>query len=1442
MFLIFDTETTGIPRDKNAPLTDFENWPRVVQLSWQLHDELGKLVESENFIIRPDGFTIPFNAAKIHGITTDYATQYGIALTEVLEKFDLALGKTQYIVGHNIDFDRTILAVEYLRLERNASFLETAQIDTCSETTAAFCQLPGGKGGRFKLPTLSELHQRLFNESFDSAHNAQADVVATARCFFELLRQEVIGSGEHQLSPDFFRLFKEANPEPFRPALVVTGLAKTETIREESIGETVETELHAHPHRFAHLRTHSTYSILNSTIDLPDLIKRAVEEKMPALGLTDTANLMAAFNFITKIADHNAAEKKAVKEGRQLAAQHLKPVLGCEFYICRDHTDKTTKDNGYLVPVIAKNKNGYQNLSRLSSIASIEGLYYVPRITHEVLLKYKDDLIVTTGGLSAEVPSLLLNVGEHQAENALLWWKEHFGDDFYIELNRHGLEEEDFLNDFLLKMAHKHGIKYFAANNVHYLDRRDADAHDYLLCIKDNSKKNDPIGRGYGKRFGFPNDEFYFKSENEMLRLFADLPEAIETIGEIIDKVEEYSLKRDVALPEFTIPATFADPENPKQAENNYLKHLTLEGARQRYGELTREASERLDFELNVIINSGYSGYFLIVQDLISTARKMGVWVGPGRGSAAGSMVAYVLGITNVDPLKYGLLFERFLNPERVSMPDIDIDFDDEGRPKVLEYVISKYGQNRVAQIITYGTLGTKMAIRDVGRTLEASKEVVDKLADSTGNVSLADFFRLTDKQLTDKYKSNQLEKGNLLKARMEKEKDSLEAKILSNAINIEGLVRNTGIHACGIVITPGDLRDMVPVTLSKDSNMWATQFDNDVAEKAGLLKVDFLGLATLSLIRDTIKLIQQRFGKTINPDKISLDDPKTYELFQKGETIGIFQFESKGMQKYLRELRPTNFYDLIAMVALYRPGPMQYIPNYIKRKHGLEPVTYDLEVMKEILEETFGITVYQEQVMLLSQRIANFSRGQADTLRKAMGKKLPELQKQLHSTFMEGGKANGYPAGVLKKIWEDWNAFAKYAFNKSHATSYAYVSFQTAYLKANYPAEYMAAVLSNNLNDIKQVTFFMEECKRLGIKVLGPDVNESEKTFTVNAKGEIRFGLGAIRNMGESAAESVLAERCANGRFKSVFDFFVRSNLRIINKRTIEALVTSGAFDSFSNTHRAQFFFKEDNDTLTFLEKLLRNAAQVQNAKKSVQINLFGESTEDEAIEPVFPQCEPWSKIKELREEYESIGFYLSAHPMDEYKITIRYFTNCDIRYINDEMPRLHNQQLRFAAQIISAVHGTTQQGKGYGRFKAEDSLSSIEATLFGETYLRLKHFLEPGTFVLIHATVIPSFRNREEMELKVTDIQLLENVLEQSGRSVLFKLRVDEIDRENVNEFIRLIKEHHHGRHRFSILMMDETNHLFTKMVSRKHRINATELLPKIGNLNYVSYELEG
>jgi DNA polymerase III subunit alpha len=1448
MFLIFDTETTGLPRDKNAPLTDFDNWPRVVQLAWQLHDADGTLLAVENFIIRPDGYTIPFNAARIHGITTEFAQQNGIPLVDVLTLFNRDLEKCSYIVGHNLDFDRSILASEYLRISFPTALLERLQLDTCTEITANLCQLPGGRGGKFKLPNLEELHRKLFSEGFGDAHNASADVEATARIFLELIRTGIFAPDGKGLNDDFFINFRKANPNSIK----AIGLAiKSNKNEVESVSapekakddiEPVSSDRKAKS-SFAHLRNHSTFTILYSTVDVGDLVKRAVAEKMPAIGLTDTSNLMGAFQFLNEVSKHNEKEKKAFANGEKQTADTIKALLGCEIYICRDHNDKSIKDNGSLIPFFAKNKKGYQNLSMLSSLSFTEGFYYVPRADKDLVTKYKDNLIVTTGGLTGEVPNLLLNVGEQQAEDALLWWKEHFGEDFYIELNRHGLEEEDHLNKFLLQMAEKHKIKYFAANNNHYLDKEDSEAHDFLICIKENAKKHEPIGRGYGHRPGFPNSEFYFKSSAEMSELFADLPEAIDTISEIIEKVEDFNLKRDVLLPEFKIPDEFLDPsdveDHGQRGENNYLRYLSYEGAKRRYGELTDEIVSRLDFELATVIRTGYPGYFLIVQDLIAEARKMGVWVGPGRGSAAGSLVAYCIGITNVDPLKYGLLFERFLNPERVSMPDIDIDFDDEGRIKVIEYVTKKYGQNKVAQIITYGTLGTKSAIRDIGRVLDTDLLTVNKLAASTNNVKLGDFMRLSPEKLKETYRPEQIEAGQSLKIKATE--SSTEGRILKNTLAIEGLVRNTGIHACGLVITPTDLRELVPVTISKESNLWATQFDNSVAESAGLLKIDFLGLKTLSLIRDTIEIIRLRRNIQLDPDAIPLEDPKTFMLFQKGETVGVFQYESPGMQKHLRDLKPSAFTDLIAMNALYRPGPIAYIPNYIKRKHGQEAITYDLDAMREYLEETYGITVYQEQVMLLSQKLAGFTKGQADTLRKAMGKKNRDLLDELYSKFVAGGIENGHPEKVLGKIWNDWEAFANYAFNKSHSTCYAYIAFQTAYLKANFSAEFMASVLSNNIGDIKQVTFFMEECRRMKLKVLGPDVNESEYKFTVNDKGEIRFGLGAIKNMGESAANTILEERKANGQYKTVFDFLTRINLRSVNRRNIEALATAGAFDSFESNHRAQFFFKETNDSQTFLEKAIRFATQAQEAKSSSQFNLFGEALEVDIVEPTFPECEPWSKMKELQMELDSIGFYISAHPMDNYKVPIKFFTNCNIQHINNSIEELKGHKLTFAGQIVFAEHLTTQQGKPWGRFKVEDHNSAIELSCFNETYLKIKHLIDSGTFVLIHAQTQQSFRDKEKQELKIIDMQLLDSVVDQSSRQVILKINVSEMEETDLLNLLAIIKENSEGRHNYQVQLIDAQLKMKAMLRPKNGKLNASNLLPLLDGFSFIEYEFK-
>ncbi|MCK9452364.1 MAG: DNA polymerase III subunit alpha [Bacteroidales bacterium] len=1446
MFLIFDTETTGLPNNFNAPVSDSDNWPRMVQLAWQLHDAEGKLLDVANYIVKPDGYTIPFNATKVHGITTEHAKQHGLPLEEVLQKFQEILKQTTFLVGHNIDFDIKITGAEFYRLTQENPLASFLKLDTCTETTASLCQLQGGRGGKFKLPNLSELHKTLFQTGFDAAHNASADVDATARCFLELIRIGSFTEKELQTDAFFFENFRKANPEKIGPlGISITSNAIPEN--QEDAKETKEkaatlspTEKRQLSGSFAHIRNHTTYSILNSTTNIASLVKAAAEMQMPAVGICDTGNLMGAFHFVSAVNVENAKREKQAK-ATQIEVSPLKAVLGSEIYICNKLDDKTVKDNGYLTPLFAKNKNGYRNLSMLSSISHTEGFYYVPRIDKEVLLNYKDELIVTTGGLSGEVPHLLLNVGDHQAEEALIWWKTHFGDDFYIELNRHGIPEEDHLNEFLLRMAKKHDIKYFASNNTYYLKQDEAEAHDFLLCIKDNAKKHEPIGRGYGYRFGFPNDQFYFKSPQEMQQLFADLPEAISTIKEIIDKVEPYELQREVLLPEFEIPEQFKDAadteDHGKRGENNYLRHLAYEGAKSRYGEINEEISSRLDFELETIQKTGYPGYFLIVQDLIAAAREMGVWVGPGRGSAAGSLVAYAIKITNIDPLKYGLLFERFLNPERISMPDIDIDFDDEGRNKVIEYVTNKYGQNKVAQIITYGTLGTKSAIRDIGRVLDVDLPSVNKLAASTQNIKLGHFFSLSDEKLKKKYRPDQVEAGLQLKKMMGE--NSNEGKILKNTLQIEGLVRNTGIHACGFVITPSDLRELVPVTMAKDAQLWVTQFDNSVAESAGLLKVDFLGLKTLSLIRDSIDIIKQRRGLTIVADDIPLDDPATYTLFQNGETVGVFQYESVGMQKHLRELKPTEFADMIAMNALYRPGPMAYIPTYIKRKLGLEQVAYDLEEMREFLEETHGVTVYQEQVMLLSQKLAGFTKGQADTLRKAMGKKNRDLLTKLYTKFIEGGMAIGHDEKILEKIWRDWNAFADYAFNKSHSTCYAFIAFQTAYLKANYPAEFMASVLSNNIGDIKQVTFFIDECRRMKIKVLGPDVNESVYKFTVNDKGEIRFGLGAVKNLGEAAVASILEERKKNGLYKSVFDFLSRSNLRQVNKRSIEAMATSGAFDSFENIHRAVFFFREENENQTFLEKAIKIANQANEAKNSPQFDLFGGEVGVETVELTIPQCEPWSKMRELQMELDSVGFYISAHPLDMFRIPIRFFATTHIQQVKEKMEEMKGAKVSFAGQIMSVEHLSSKAGKPYGRFRIEDHSDTMDLVAFSETYLKIKHLLDVGTFVLLHGSPQPSFRDSEQLELKVIDMQLLDNLLENTSKEVNLKIKVDEMTENEMQDLITLIKSSP-GKQSFSVRLIDQESRLACSLKPSKLRINAQDVLMELDKLPYVEFEL--
>ncbi|MDH5381635.1 MAG: DNA polymerase III subunit alpha, partial [Cyclobacteriaceae bacterium] len=1052
MFIIFDTETTGLPKNSSAPPSDLENWPRLVQLAWQLHDGGGNLINRGNLIVKPEGFTIPFNAEKVHGISTKRAIEEGQEITSVLNAFAEDLNKARFLVGHNIGFDINIIEAELIRNKSIHSVLNRDTLDTSKEATQ-FCELPGGYGGKFKYPKLIELHEKLFGNKFDDAHDAAFDVDATAKCFFALVKRSVIKIQDLDIS----ELEYEA------PELEEANFAKAkkkkaeDLIKEESLAESIEAP-------FVHLQVHSQFSVLQATPNVKKLVEKAVEYKMPAIALTDLGNMFGAYKFV-----------------QQAELNGIKPIVGCEFFLSEERkTLKFTKDNPdrrVQEILLAKNKQGYQNLVKLSSLAYMEGLYGLyPRIDKELITQYKDNLIAISGGLKSEVSQLILNVGEHQAEEAFQWWVEQFKDDFYIQLSRHGLQEEDHVNEILLSFAKKYNVKVVAGNDVYYLDKEDSNAHDVLLCIKEGEYQSTPIGRGRGFRPGFPNNEYYFKNQEEMKSLFSDIPEAIENVAEIVDKIESYTLKRDVLLPAFEIPENFVDPldqtDGGKRGENAFLKHLAYEGAKNRYGELTEDITTRLDFELETIQNTGYPGYFLIVQDFTAKARELGVSVGPGRGSAAGSVVAYCIGITNVDPIKYDLLFERFLNPDRVSLPDIDIDFDDEGRDKVIKYVINKYGYQQVSQIITYGTMAAKSAIKDAGRVMElplSETNAITKMVPDRPNVSL--------KKAFDEVKElEELRKGT-----------DLKGQVLKQAQILEGSVRNTGTHACGVIIAPHNLTNYIPVSTSKDSEMLITQFDNSVIESAGMLKMDFLGLKTLTIIKTALKIIKKRNGIDIDIETIPLDDVTTYELYQKGLTTGTFQFESQGMQKHLKGLKPDKFEDLIAMNALYRPGPMEYIPNFIARKHGREEITYDLPEMEEYLAETYGITVYQEQVMLLSQKLANFSKGDADVLRKAMGKKDAKLLAKLKPQFLEGCASNGHPEKVAEKIWTDWEAFAAYAFNKSHSTCYSLIAYQTAYLKAHYPAEYMAAVLTHNQNNIEKVTFFMEECRNLEIKVLGP-------------------------------------------------------------------------------------------------------------------------------------------------------------------------------------------------------------------------------------------------------------------------------------------------------------------------------------------------------------------
>ncbi len=1459
MYLIFDTETTGLPKSWDAPVTDADNWPRCVQIAWQLHEELGNLIEHNNFLIKPDGFNIPYDAESIHGISTELSQEQGIPLQEGLELFNLALQKTSFIVGQNVSFDINIIGCEFYRLGIKNNLETLPLLDTCTEHTAQLCQISGGRGGKFKLPTLTELYNRLFDTDFGEAHNATADVEATTRCFLELIRLRQFTAEQLNVSTEYFEQFLEKNPEEIK----VIGLKHINLKKEsDKIRKRVESKKESEDTivsiqnlvdlenvQFAHLHNHTQFSVLQSTIQIDNIIKAAAKENMSAVALTDTGNMMAAFHFVQGILAHNKnaedRNKEAKEKGEKPTENILKGIVGCEFNVCENHAEKTKKDNGYQIVLLAKNKNGYHNLAKMSSIAFIDGFYYVPRIDREIIRKYKEDIIVLTGNLYGEVPSKILNLGEKQAEDALLWWKQEFDDDLYIELMRHGQEDEKIVNETLLRFSKNHNVKIIASNNTFYLNKEDANAHDILLCVKDGEKQATPKGRGRGYRYGLPNEEYYFKSSDEMKKLFADIPESISNIQEIVDKIELFTLAREVLLPAFDILEKFQDKKDledgGKRGENNYLRHLTYEGAKKRYPEITESIRERLDFELEVIEKTGYPGYFLIVEDLIREARNMDVSVGPGRGSVAGSVVAYCLWIVNLDPIKYDLLFERFLNPERVSMPDIDIDFDDEGRGKVMDYVINKYGSNQVAQIITYGTMAAKSAIRDTARVLDLPLFEADRIAKLIQGIKLKKIFSLSEKELEIKLKlrSEEIELINELK-RLSKGTD-LSAETINKARILEGSVRNVGTHACGVIITPSDITNYVPIALAKDSNMYVTQFDNSVVESAGLLKMDFLGLKTLTLIKDTVKIVKARHNIILDPENFPLDDVKTYELFQRGETVGIFQYESAGMQKYMRELKPTTFADLIAMNALYRPGPIDYIPSFIRRKHGEEPIEYDLPDMEEYLKETYGVTVYQEQVMLLSQKLANFTKGEADVLRKAMGKKQIDVLAKMKPKFIKQAGENGHNEEKLEKIWTDWEAFASYAFNKSHSTCYAWIAYQTAYLKAHYLAEYMAAVLSNNMSDIKQVSFFMEECKRAGLTVLGPDINESYSKFSVNKGGAVRFGMAAIKGVGTYAVKSIIKERKENGNYKSIFDIAKRVDLRVTNKKAFDGLILAGGLDSFAETHRAQYYVTDEKGG-TFIEKALRYGSKHQESKNSSQISLFGETSDIQLPEPVIPACETWGTMELLGKEKEVVGIYISAHPLDDFKNELK-FCNTKLANFKNDLKKYIGVNLSFAGIITDVQHRISKAGKGWGTFFIEDYSDNHEFKIFGEDYLKFKHFLLPNSFLFIKAVVKAGWPNKEgvtgEPRLQFTDFKLLHDLMDNLCKKITLQIPLKEVTKDKIKELKHLFVGNS-GKQNLYFTIWDSKEKIEITLPSRNTKIKVTNGLLSALEKKQISFTL--
>lgn len=1247
---------------------------------------------------------------------------------------------------------------------------------------------------------------------------------------------------------------------------------------------------------FIHLHVHTQYSLLDGQAPIDSLIDKAYNDGMRAIAVTDHGNMFGIKEFFNKVNKKNGKVQGAIKdlqkelktlETAEPSAENslrkeelskqlneakgnlFKPIIGCECYCARNHRHKReTKEDrsGWHLIVLAKNMQGYKNLIKIVSLSWTDGFYGRPRIDKELLEQHHEGLIVCSACLGGEIPQKIMKGSIQEAEEAILWFKNLMGDDYYLEMQRHETHRPDAdqtvyehqveVNKVLVELAHKHNIKLIATNDVHFVNEEDADAHDRLICLSTGKDLNDPNRMRYTK-------QEWLKTTAEMNQIFSDIPEALSNTLEIADKVEFYSIDSGPIMPTFNIPTDFGTEEEYRkkftekdifdeftQDENgnvvlsqadaeakikklggydklyrikleaDYLAKITYEGAKERYGEpLSEEVAERLQFELHIMKTMGFPGYFLIVQDFIRAAREeLGVSVGPGRGSAAGSAVAYCLGITKIDPIKYDLLFERFLNPDRISLPDIDTDFDDDGRGEVLRWVTEKYGAERVAHIITYGTMATKSAIKDVAR--------VEKLPLAESN-RLA---KLVPDKIPDMKKFKLKDAIEYVPELKEAAtgRDPLMRDTLKYAQMLEGNVRNTGVHACGVIIGRYDISDVVPVSTAKDKDtgeeMLVTQYEGSVIEETGLIKMDFLGLKTLSIIKDAIENIRLTTGHELDIDNISLEDPATYQLYCDGKTTGTFQFESAGMQKYLKELQPSKFEDLIAMNALYRPGPMDYIPSFIARKHGKEEIKYDIPVMERYLKDTYGITVYQEQVMLLSRLLANFTRGESDALRKAMGKKLIEKMNHLKSKFMAGGEANGYQEATLNKIWADWEKFASYAFNKSHATCYSWVAYQTAYLKANYPSEYMAAVLSRNLSNISDITKFMDECKAMHIQVLGPDVNESILKFSVDKEKNIRFGLGAIKGVGESAVQNIIEERERNGKYKDIFDFVERVNLSSCNKKNIESLALAGALDNFGIQRES--FFVDNGKGETFLDIFVRYGNKYQMDKANTVNSLFGDDCFVAISKPEIPQAERWSDLERLNKEKELVGIYLSAHPLDEFKIILDYVCNTRMIEFNNKEALLDREIL--AGGIVSGFReGTTKTGNPYGILKIEDYSGSAEIPLFGPNYLDYAKYGRNGMYLLIDAKVVQRNRNQTNFyDIQINSIKLLQDEMNNLIENICISVPIHDLDETNINELSTLIKSNP-GQTLLYFKVVDGTHNISLNLFSSNVRLKVTSSL---------------